>query len=319
MNEASSKYVDQIAVDKLLSEKLNKVHHYPKELKNDNIHISDIKKINLDEIVYHSETINGSSQILFNSALSSGYAENDIVRCINYKSQDSVIKGNLIFIHGLYEDNLQIYNFFISLLNDKGINVILMMLPFHYDRRPGSSLFSGEYFWSGDIDRNVLAFKQSIFDLYMTYRIVKNENYGKVILSGFSMGGGIALTLASKLELDGIFAINPVSNITSLVWNSKLFSPVKKDFEYSGLDYTSVKQRFEEFEPLDIVKVATPMNKIALGSSIYDQINDPDNYELLIKKWNLNNVFKYKAGHLNILRVPKLANDIDETFFKTEK
>ena len=131
------------------------------------------------------------------------------------------------------------------------------------------------------------------------------------------MGGGITLTLACTVKLDGLFVINPVSNITSLVWNSKLFSPVKNDFESSGLNYNNVKSKFKDFEPLDRDKLSTPLNQIAIGSSIYDQINDPENYELLVNKWDMENVFKYKAGHLNILRVPKLSNDIDKLFFES--
>ena len=84
----------------------------------------------------------------------------------------------------------------------------------------------------------------------------------------------------------------------------------------SGLHYNKVKSRFQEFEPLDREQLSTPLNNIAMGSSIYDQINDPENYELLINKWEMGNVYKYKAGHLNILRVPKLANDIDKLYFE---
>jgi esterase/lipase len=315
MNEASSKYVDHIAVDRLLTEKLNKVHHYAKE----NISIADVDLGELDNILtselnFSMNNHNSPGEISFGSYVKSGYSSNDTCRCLFYKSNCENIVGDLIFVHGLYEDNIQIYNYFISQLNEKGINVYLLMLPFHYDRKPDDSLFSGELFWSGDIDRSVLAFKQSIFDIYSLISYLKN-NSNRVILSGFSMGGGIALTLASKVNLDGVFVINPVSNITSLVWTSKLFSPVKADFEYAGLDFNKVRDRFKEFEPLDREKLATEVNRIAVGLSIYDQINNPANYDMLIKKWSMNNVYKYKAGHLNILRVPKLANDIEKLFF----
>lgn len=317
MNEASSKYVDQIAVEKLLTEKLSKVHHFPQEKPNTpSIELTDLKNIE-GHMIKPDEKISGDvNEFTFNSLINSGYEENDIVNYIYFGSKSEVTKGNMIFIHGLYEDNTQIYNFFISMLNEKGINVYLLMLPFHYDRKPKKSLFSGEYFWSGDIDRSVTAFKQSLFDLYALYQYVKSKSDQKLIISGFSMGGGITLTLACTVSLDGVFVINPVSNITSLVWNSKLFSPVKNDFELSGLHYNEVKSRFQEFEPLDREKLSTPLSHIAMGSSIYDQINDPENYELLINKWEMENVYKYKAGHLNILRVPKLANDIDKLYFE---
>jgi len=317
MNEASSKYVDQIAVEKLLSEKLNKVHHYPQNMSyGQEISLDSISKIELREIKFHNTSSNGQNEVLFNSFVTTNYDENDKACCIIYPSSQKEIRGDLIFVHGLYEDNLQIYNYFVSQLNEKGLNVYLLLLPFHYKRKPKQSLFSGEFFWSGDISRSILAFKQSLSDLYSIYLYLKKNSVRKVVLSGFSMGGGISLTLASLVNLDGTFAINPVCNITSLVWNSKLFSPVKNDFEKSDLDYEKVKSRFNEFEPIDRKKIATEISKIAVGTSRYDQINDPENYELLIRKWSLKNVFNYNAGHLNILRVPKLATDIEQLFFR---
>ncbi len=316
MNEASSKYVDQIAVEKLLTEKLNKVHHYPLN----NALQTDYDLDSLDKINYHNINIKLSNDYedkkiyRFSSVITTGYKENDEVKIFQFPAKSEKLLGNLIFVHGLYEDNLSIYNIFISLLNKSGINVYLFILPFHYNRKPKESLFSGEYFWSGNIDRSILAFTQSLFDISIFYRSLKHEYNLITLLAGFSMGGGISLSLASYLKLDGLFVINPVSNITSLIWNSKLFSSIKKDFETVGLDFNNVKSKFKKFEPLDINDIETPEEKVSIGYSLYDQVNDIENYQLLINRWNMKNIHKYKAGHLNILRVPKIANDIIKIF-----
>jgi len=314
MNEASSKYVDKLAVDKLVLEKLSKVNHYPDASNNIEINLSKLKDLNYSQINIEKGIVDNIEFNSFISPVISGYEENDRAHIyVNYSNKSAKI-GNIIFVHGLYEDNLELYNYFISQLNNLGVDVYLFVLPFHYSRKPKSSQFSGEYFWSGNIYRSVFAFKQSLFDLYIYYTYLKSKSNLKTLFVGFSMGGGITLSLASLVELDGLFAINPVSNITSLVWNSKLFLPVKKDFESAGLDFNDVKKYFEEFEPMDKDTVSTSLENINIGFGLFDQINDPQNYRLLIDKWEILNFYEYKAGHLNIFRVPKLTTDISKIF-----
>lgn len=315
MNEASSKYVDQIAVNKLLTEKLNLVHHSPEE-KWSEIDFCFNKLNDMDISSFSEIKIEHYNAIKFDSYFRTILSENDIVYALSYPTQAEEVKGTIIFIHGLYEQNLEIYNYFFQLLNKAGLNLYLLILPFHYFRKPKESSFSGEYFWSGNIYRNIVAYKQSVFDLYKLYLILKLKSDSKIIITGFSMGGGIGLTLASLKLLDGLFIINPVINISGLVWNSKLFSPVKNDLESFGFDFKLTKEKFEDFDPIEKNITKTRINRIVLGYGIYDQINDIKNYYLLIHKWQNIKVFDYKAGHLNILRVPKLAADLVRIFFE---
>ncbi len=132
----------------------------------------------------------------------------------------------------------------------------------------------------------------------------------RACLVGFSMGGGIGLTLASLYPLEGLFVINPVCNISKLTWNSSLFSPIRHDLETHGSNFEDLKKRYQLYEPLGTPKIATGLERIALAISLYDQINDLENYELLARSWKIPTVHQYKAGHLNILRVPRLATDV---------
>jgi len=309
VNEASSKYVDQIATQKLINDKLKRVHHAPDPAGYAYDTSFDDFKALASQPESVVETRRGHTvEISFPSAVQSGYAENDLVRCRCMQSARPI--GDIIFVHGLYEDNVQIYNFLISMLNEQGMNVYALTLPFHYERQPSTSLFSGEFFWSGDIHRSALAFKQSVYDLYQLYHYVRSRSQGEVWITGFSMGGGIALCLTSLVAIDGIFAINPVCNIAELVWNSALFATVKEDLEASGLTLADIQARYSAFEPLNVAHIETARDKVIVAKGLYDQINDPKNYDLLVSKWRIQHVMCYKAGHLNILRVPKLAIDV---------
>jgi pimeloyl-ACP methyl ester carboxylesterase len=315
MNEASSKYVDQIATEKLINEKLLRVHHAPDGIHdqvdtsfNDFIDIPLLTDKAEDYFRVVESVSDKGKEISFPSFVQTQYHENNLVKCQRYGAEKPI--GDLVFIHGLYEDNLEIYAYFFSLLNEQGLNVTLIQLPFHYRRRPSSSLFSGEFFWSANIGRSALAYKQAVYDAYQLYRYVKANSSKPVCIVGFSMGGGIGLTLASLYPLDGLFAINPVCNISKLTWNSSLFSPIRDDLESNGIGFDELKSKYQIYEPLAAQSIQTNPERVVLATSLYDQINDTENYGLLASKWNIPTIYRYKAGHLNIVRVPRLAMDL---------
>lgn len=318
MNESSSKYVDQIATEKLLVEKLNRVHHASPLLGDWSLAGFD-DFIDLPDLPQQvQETREGENILLrFPSAQVTPFAENNQVVCHIYPAEAP--QGELIFVHGLYEDSLVIYNYFISLLCGLGIQVTLLELPYHYRRTPAASQFSGEYFWSGDLLRSACAHKQAVYDLFQAYNLRRKSSPGPLGIAGFSMGGGIALSLAARIPLPCVFLINPVCNISELVWSSTLFAPIRKDLEAQGIDFGELKARYRTYEPLDVAAPQTQAQQMTLAHSLYDQINDPGNYDLLIHHWGITNVLPYKAGHLNILRVPRLANDVAQALLQPER
>ncbi len=309
MNESSSKYVDQIATQKLIAEKLSRVHHAPRLMGAANVkglhRLAGVPESPIDL----AERRNGRTiEYTFTSPIRSHHAENDVVYCKSYPVEHAL--GEVVFVHGLYEDNLKIYGFLIDMLHEQQLGVHLLILPYHYDRKPPASVFSGEYYWSADLERSLLAYEQAVHDLYQLYRYLCRRAQRPVWVVGFSMGGGVALTLASLQVLDGVFAVNPVCNFPHLVWHRPLFSTVKDDLLAGGIQLQDIECIYDGYDPLTIGTSATPEERIVLAKGIYDQINDPANYDMLAAKWHLRHVLTYKAGHLNILRVPKLAGDV---------
>jgi hypothetical protein len=306
MNEASSKYVDQIATERLLREKLERVHHSPRP-RGRFVEVGwDLNAVPRQPGQVRVARRGQEIEVSFASAVRTLSQENNQVRCLWFPTDGS--SGDVVFVHGLYEDNLEIYGYLVSMLNKLGLNVYLLVLPYHYDRKPPESLFSGEMFLSADIDQSVLAYKQAVYDLYQLIGYVRSKAGRPVWVAGFSMGGGVVLSLAAMTALDGAFVINPVCNLSKLIWESTLFSTIRSDLEASGITFEELKVRYCFQEPLEVSSIRTDVNKIAVARGLYDQINDPSNYELLAARWEFK-VLTYKAGHLNILRVPRLAAD----------
>jgi pimeloyl-ACP methyl ester carboxylesterase len=312
MNEASSKYVDQIAVEKLLNEKLRVVRHAPSQLAVEADPFADLASMppcpgRVDATNIRSRR--GLEQEWeFDSPLATPYPENNRVRCRVRKAAHP--RASLVLAHGLYEDNLEIYDFFLSMLGEQGCDVYLLILPYHYHRKPVESAFSGEYFWSADLGRSAQAFMQAVYDLRQLIGYVASVAPLPLRVAGFSMGAGVALALAARLRLEGVFALNPVCNMSELVWESALFSTVRRDLEAAGLGLADAQAAYAPFEPLSVRAPETRVARIAVGRSMWDQINDPANYDGLIMAWGIERVYDYRAGHLNVLRVPRLASDL---------
>ena len=172
----------------------------------------------------------------------------------------------LILVHGLFEDNLAIYDFFLSMLAGQGYDVYVLILPYHYHRKPVESLFSGEYFWSADLSRSAAAFKQAVYDLRQLYGYVATTSERPVRLAGFSMGAGVVLAFAAHEPLDAVFAINPVCNMSDLVWDTRIFSTIRRDLEAAGLGLHDARSAYAPFELLAVRAPATSPSRIAVAA-----------------------------------------------------
>ncbi|OPZ89490.1 MAG: hypothetical protein BWY74_02704 [Firmicutes bacterium ADurb.Bin419] len=203
------------------------------------------------------------------------------------------------------------YEYLIKLLNELKFNVYFMIMPYHFERKPETSLFSGEYFFSGDLFRTQNAFKQAVLDIEACFQFIGNESNLPNILMGFSMGGCVSLRhfVLNKQETP-TFLINPLTNLSSVIWDSPLLVTIGRDLKNIGLDKEKCEKFFVEMDPCKNLGENFSGEKLAMVYSNYDQIIEENKYRNFIEIAGLKNAQAYNAGHLNILRVPKLAKDV---------
>lgn len=299
MDRASSIFLDKFAVDKLLSDKLEQVSHKPGGKITTPL-FGELENIEID----HDDFNMTDNKITF----SSGYD-----RCVVDIYNSDNAKGHIIFVHGLYEDNKDIYKFLFSMLNKAGYTVYLLNLPHHYERKETLSLFSGEYFWSADFKRTREAFRQAVFDLYKFFLYLGSKNGSNPDICGFSMGAAVVFNLASRIELKcGITLLNTVTNLSEQSWKSDLWRTIKRDFIRSGYTIEDIAECFKEMCPSGFEKIKTPVKSFYFLNGEFDQIVKLERTYEFFLKWSSIKRDILKCGHLNMLRVPKLANIIDK-------
>lgn len=312
MNEASSKFVDNLAMDKLLNEKLRKVNHSSKHsvfVPAEGLFTNAKKRLNFSEVNY-TKIGNTRKRIEIPSFESSTYySENNSIYLYNYPAQNA--KHNILFVHGLFDDNIVNYDYLFKLLNEYNFNVYFMTMPYHFDRRPKTSLFSGEYFFSADIFRTQNAFKQAVLDIDASLQYIGSENDLPKAIVGFSMGGCVSLRhyILKKQEIP-TFLINPVTNLCEVLWDSPLFETIGSDLINSGYDMKKCEKFFVEMDPSKNIDGSFRNDNIAMAYSSYDQVIEERKYMRFINMTGIKKTFTYHSGHLNVLRVPKLAKDI---------
>lgn len=308
MNEASSKFVDQLVLDKLLSEKLQKVHHYPE----DGVDFQEPLFQDWEQFRDHAELKRDPvSEQMFSFRSWIDVEDDENQQCPVRVFEVPQAQYSLVLHHGLFEENHEIYDFLFRNLNQLGMNVYQCTLPFHYERKPQKALFSGEYFWSANFGRTRQAFRQGVYDLYALYRHIQKQNQHPVLLGGFSMGGALALMLSALCDdLLGVVAINPAVSLSGIVWDSPLCVTIKNDFLSRGYSLQQLQAAFAHFEPAHISRRACSADQMMICYGIYDQVTSPSQYEYLISSWGIRCSHAYKSGHLNTLRVPRMAQDI---------
>lgn len=320
MNEASSKFVDNLAIEKLLNEKLLKVSHRPGNLVFDagmevfdgldeyELDVSRVKFVEGDKNLKHFEIPSFKK--------TRDYIQNDTIYLYYHTTKDPIC--NVLLLHGLYDDNMFNYAFLIKMLNELRFNVFFMELPYHFNRKPENSSFSGEYFVSADLLRSRDAFIQSLCDIEASYKLISHINTLPCLLVGFSMGGCISFRHhILKDSFIGTFLINPVTDLLTLIWENPLLVNVRKDLENCGFGKERVSDVFKKLDPCENIDSDFDVENIAIVYSTYDQIIGEEKNRIFVEKVKsagLKNIFEYHAGHLNILRVPRLSNDVYDFF-----
>lgn len=313
MNEASSKFVDRLAMEKLINEKLAKVKHSP----DDSFFINeDVPFNSMDELILESsqikkiDTANGVNQFQIPSFYKQQhYLENNNIPIYYYPSDSP--ECNILMIHGLFDDNIANYLFLIKQLNQLNFNIYFMVLPYHFDRKPNESIFGGEYFFSADLFRTRNAFKQTVLDIEASMQFIEYHNSLPRRLLGFSMGGCAAFQyyLLKRSEIK-TFLLNPVTELKLLAWDTHLLHTVGQDLDESKLKKNEILKILAEMDPCENMSKDFKVDNLAMVYSIFDQVIERGKYDSFIAKTGIKNAIEYSAGHLNVLRVPRLSRDI---------
>jgi dienelactone hydrolase len=117
------------------------------------------------------------------------------------------------------------------------VDILHVALPFHGPRKPREALFSGEFFWTADLVRSLEGVRQAAADTRALMAWLRTQGYGRIGITGISLGGAIAMLLACLEPLpDFVVPIIAHLELESVVEEAPILWRMKQDLERWGVD-----------------------------------------------------------------------------------
>ncbi|TPF14101.1 alpha/beta hydrolase [Priestia megaterium] len=247
----------------------------------------------------------------FESLIPSGDHPNDYVRGESFLNEVGN-KPNVIFVHGWRMKGFDRVKkiFHDSIMNNLGWNMYYYTLPYHLERQPEASLYSGEFMVSANINRTVESTRQAIVDLRALIQWMKNNKQGPVIIIGVSLGGFISNLVATlESEIDALVSIFYSNRLSYSIWNTIPGKYIRRDLESHGVNYNDLVKYWELIEPNQALPKINKEN-ILLISAKHDQYVHIQDADLLWESWGKPTRYVYNCGHAGIvLKRKKIEKD----------
>ncbi len=153
----------------------------------------------------------------------------------------------LIYVHGWLEPGswAEETTLFRKWGRELDADLVHVSLPFHGPRKPPSSLFSGEFFWTADLVRTVEAVRQGVHDVRQTIEWLRGQGYERVGVTGISLGGAITmLTGCLRPGPDFIIPIVAHLQLGEAVEHAPILGRMRRDLQRWGYTEASRRQIF---------------------------------------------------------------------------
>jgi pimeloyl-ACP methyl ester carboxylesterase len=198
-----------------------------------------------------------------------------------------------------------IEHLYIRPLLRRGLSVLLMAHPLHYERTPGGA-YSGELMVSGDAALTVEAFRQAVADTGAAVNYLLSEGFGPWGLFGYSLGGYVAALLAC-VRRDAAFLVvaGCGDSVISPILETKLGRNVREDLSQCGLlDREKLEIFWGTISPSRWA-LALPRERVLLVAGRYDRIMLPGSVERLWRAWGRPELRWLPRGHYTLLAAPR--------------
>ena len=212
-------------------------------------------------------------------------------------------RPRLLYIHGYMQPETVVeeHGLLGVIARTLDVEIVHLQPPYHGRRKPRSSPYDGERFWTADVVRSFEAMRQTVLDARTLLSVMLDESPGPVGVAGLSLGGAFTATLAC-LEPRFSFAAPLIAHMHmgALLRDAPVLGAMRKDlarFGWSPSDFGDFFERigWNELEPV----IAS--ERILLLAAEHDRFFDADVMRAMWRRWGDPEIHWYPTGHMGFI------------------
>lgn len=247
----------------------------------------------------------------FSSQVDNGTSNNEAI--FHYSKNLSMENNtNIILVHGWRSKVLnRLENVFLDTFINRNYNIYRYILPYHMERTPNESLYSGEYFVSADVSRTLKSVQQSVSDIRALINHIKAQGNAKIVVIGLSLGGIITNLLSEvEVDIDVLISLFYGNDLSFSIFKTDIGKYIIKDFLRNDFSYSSLNKSWKVINPSLRVPILD-LDKILLVSGRYDKYVLKKDTDQLWNKWGRPERYIYYCGHSGIvLNIKRIRKDV---------
>ena len=219
-------------------------------------------------------------------------------------------RPRLLYIHGYMQPETVVeeHGLLGAMARTLDVEIVHLQPPYHGRRKPRSSPYDGERFWTADVVRSFEAMRQTILDARTLLSVMLDESPSPVGLAGLSLGGSFSATLAC-LEPRFDFAAPFIAHMDmgALLRDAPVLGAMRKDLARFGWTQREFGDFFSSIGWDELVAVV-PADRILILAAENDRFFDADVLRAMWHRWGEPEIHWYPTSHMGFL--PNMPNAV---------
>jgi pimeloyl-ACP methyl ester carboxylesterase len=219
------------------------------------------------------------------------------------RPKTAIGRPRLLYIHGYMQPETVIEELTLLSAMARALRMEIVQLqpPYHGRRKPRSSPYDGERFWTADVVQSVEAMRQTILDARTLLSVMLEESPTPVGVAGLSLGGAFSAILAClepRFDFSAPFIAH--MDMGALLRDAPVLGAMRKDlvrFGWSPQDFGRFFTRigWDDLEPV------IPANRIVLFAAHEDRFFDPEVLAAMWRRWGEPEIHWYRTSHMGFI------------------
>lgn len=212
-------------------------------------------------------------------------------------------RPRLLYIHGYMQPETVVeeVGLVATMARVLNVEIIQMQPPYHGRRKPRSSPYDGELYWTADVVRSVEALLQTLFDARTLLAVLESQGSGPVGISGLSLGGSLSAILTCiEPRFDFSAPIIGHMDMGALVRDAPVLAAMREDLARFGWTHEDFGSFFTKIG-WDELKPVIPRDRIMLLAARNDHFFSAEDVEKMWKQWGEPEIHWYPTSHMGFL------------------